>query len=323
MVPFLKKPDRIPKKIAAKKLSSKDNWDKADIVLKTLGSLFTGICVAAVGLFGSQYLSHKQDAETNVRLYTELMSKREEADNSLRKDMFNSFIANFLKPEPADLEQKVLNVELLAFNFHESIDFSPLFHNVRQQVVVSNHINEPQKDQLLTRLKNVSTDIVSKQIFTLAESGGKYDCRVDFEKLAENPAGIDLFEEEKVKPEIKIIQEKDTTIWKVKLEALKLDTKKEEIRLRLEIREELDVIMDVTFRIGYFNFPMINNFRLPKGQRCAIALSRYSEETAELIFLYFPASRASLKDKPYYDEVIYNLTHAPREILNVENTSPH
>ena len=108
----------------------KDKWDKVDIILKPAVGFLATIAVSSLGLLGSDYLKKKeksdmisrermQTMESNVRLYSELMSKREEAESALRKDMFNSIIGSFLRPESALLEEKVLNLELLAYNFHE------------------------------------------------------------------------------------------------------------------------------------------------------------------------------------------------------------
>jgi hypothetical protein len=61
---------------------TRDGWDKLDIILKFAGGVMTALAVALVGLMGSRYLAEQQDIETNTRLYTELMSRREEADTS-------------------------------------------------------------------------------------------------------------------------------------------------------------------------------------------------------------------------------------------------
>src|SRR5262245_4846541 len=98
----------------------RDFWDKLTIVLQPMGGLFTALAVALVGVMGSQVLDKRQAAETNARLYAELMSRREEAESSLRKDMFVSIIGSFLQPQAGDLDAKVLNLELLAYNFHDS-----------------------------------------------------------------------------------------------------------------------------------------------------------------------------------------------------------
>ena len=90
--------------------NTKSSWDKAAIILAPAGGFFTGLSVALVGILGSQFLDRRQAKETNVRLYADLMSKREEADSSLRKDMFESIIKTFLEPRTAGPKQKVLSL---------------------------------------------------------------------------------------------------------------------------------------------------------------------------------------------------------------------
>jgi len=73
----------------------KDFWDKLHIVLAPVGGLLTAFAVATVGILGSQVLERRQSLDTNARLYSELMSRREEAESSLRKDMLVSIIQTF------------------------------------------------------------------------------------------------------------------------------------------------------------------------------------------------------------------------------------
>ena len=47
--------------------------------------------------------------------------------------------------------------------------------------------------------------------------------------------------------------------------------------------------------------------KLPGGERCAVSLTALNPGVVSVTLAYFPASRASLKDKPYYDEVIRDL----------------
>ena len=74
----------------------KDRWDKLGIVLQPVGGLLTAMAVAYVGVIGSRVLEDRQSRETNARLYSELMSRREEAESSLRKDMLVSIIEKYL-----------------------------------------------------------------------------------------------------------------------------------------------------------------------------------------------------------------------------------
>src|ERR1700693_4360496 len=109
----------------------RDGWDKAEIILKPVGGLFTAIAVAVLGFWTSNYLRSRegreaalrerlQTRETNARLYSELTSRREESENALRKDMFKSIIESFLRSgRQATPDQDVVNLELLVYNFNE------------------------------------------------------------------------------------------------------------------------------------------------------------------------------------------------------------
>jgi len=60
-------------------------------------------------------------------LHPSLISKREEADSALRKDMFVSIIQSFLRADSTSIDDRLLKLELLAYNFHESLNLKPLF----------------------------------------------------------------------------------------------------------------------------------------------------------------------------------------------------
>src|SRR2546422_9558330 len=112
----------------------RDSWEKASIVLQPVGGLLTALALAVVGYMGSRFLERQQASDSNVRLYSELMSKREEAETGLREAMFASIIQSFLKPESTALESRLVNLELLAYNFHESLELKPLFLHLKRQI---------------------------------------------------------------------------------------------------------------------------------------------------------------------------------------------
>jgi len=63
---------------------------------------------------------------------------------------------------------------------------------------------------------------------------------------------------------------------------------------------------------------MIDNSRLPGGQRVAVALRDWVDEShVQVALAYFPSSRASLKEKPFYEEIIDQL-HTTNEQLVAE-----
>src|SRR4051812_43066393 len=80
-----------------------------------------------LGFLFNRSLDKRQTSENNLRVYTEMMGRREQADSDLRKDMLKSILDTFMKKDPKlpmgdQLNQEVLNLELLAYNFHESLD---------------------------------------------------------------------------------------------------------------------------------------------------------------------------------------------------------
>ena len=54
--------------------------------------------IALVGILGSGLLAQKQTDDMNLRLYSELMNQREQAENTLRSQMFKEIFDSFLTP---------------------------------------------------------------------------------------------------------------------------------------------------------------------------------------------------------------------------------
>ena len=54
-----------------------------------------------LGYWFNASLNERQQIDNNIRLYAEMMGRREEADSNLRKDMFNSILTTFMAKDPA------------------------------------------------------------------------------------------------------------------------------------------------------------------------------------------------------------------------------
>ena len=295
----------------AEEKPKRDMWEKISLILQAGGGLLTAVTVALIGLIGSNYLKQREIAdtasrermqanETNVRIYTELMSKREEAESALRKDMFVSIIQSFLRPASASLDERVLNLVLLSYNFHESLNLKPLFVYLDKQI---QRATDPNKKDYQERLYKVATEISLKQMLVLESAGAKVDRDVDFDAFKDNPGGIPL---EPVTLTVEGVQRHFS------LFVLEADKKTRELRMRMEVRTPKDTLGSVEtntaeFWVGFFDFPMIDNTRLTNDQRCAIALNAFEDGLASITLAYFPGSYASLKEKPYYQEVVQNL----------------
>jgi hypothetical protein len=293
----------------------KDGWDKAQIILSPVGGLLTAVAVAMIGF----QLNARQAEDTKAKFYADLMGKREEADTSLRKDMFNSAIKTFAEANPQTLDKEVLDLELLAYNFHESIDLGPLFKDVYRRVIEGDTSGQKRK-KYEGRLEQLAKDVIARQLTSL-EAEGKLDADVYFE----NSTPVTL--EGEVKPDGLVVI--DTSLPKLeqstkndqesesiapqrdfKLTVISVDSVRKELRAQLEVRSPKQrdaTAVDSVFTVGFCDLPMIDNIRLPDGYRCAIVLRSFEQAVARITLVYFPASHAALKDKPYYNEVMYEL----------------
>ncbi len=216
----------------------------------------------------------------------------------------------------------MLNLELLVYNFHEALDLAPLFKSVYSQVSKS---TKPDKSDYMKRLEEAADEVKNKQIAALEDSGGggKIDALIDFNKLKETPEGITIIDNT-----IPLLTNKGASNEPLKtnftVQALLVDPISRRIRVKLEVKtpkngavtkDETDMTYAV-FWISPFDFPMIDNTRLPRGQRCAIVLRKWgvNQPTAQMTLVYFPGSRASLKEKPFFDEAMSDLLSNRRRL---------
>lgn len=284
----------------------RDGWDKAAIILQSLGGFVTAAVVATLGIVGSHYLNDKQKIDTNVRLYTELMSKREESESALRKDMFASIIDTFLKPQLSmqaqSLDVRVLNLELLAYNFHESLNLKPLFAHIDEQIRQS---NDPSKQQYRRRLNRVAREITRKQMVVLEGVGRKFERKFSLANVPKSKEGLPV-ELEEADLSLEDLERE----FRLYVMEAKEDT--QELKLRLEVitpehATEPLLTNSVEFWVGFYDFPMIDHTRLSHDQRVAVTLNNFDQSYANITTVYFPGSYAGLKEKPYYQEVVKEL----------------
>ncbi|HWC64536.1 MAG TPA: hypothetical protein VG777_00530, partial [Thermoanaerobaculia bacterium] len=216
-----------------------------------------------------------------------------------------SIIDSFLRTGSSSLEDQVLNLELLVYNFHESLNLKPLFLHVQREVT-----EKGDRGDWMARLNRVAGEITKKQMLVLEEGGRSFDATLDTKKLEFAGAG------DSPAPYVAQDLEAEGIRRNFRLEALAADPGTQEVDLRLTIRTpgargEVETTA-TEFWVGYFDFPMIDNTRLSRDQRCAVVLNNFDARggTADLTLVYFPGKYAGLREKPYYDEVVARLLAA-------------
>lgn len=294
----------------------RDIWDKIQIILHPVGGLITALTIALVSYYGSSYLNNKQNNDSKIRLYTELMSSREQSESALRKDMFNSILGTILK-DSHSLDENILQLELLAYNFHESLNLMPLFVYMDRQI--ASEKNPQLKTKYRERLYKMAGDVISKQISSLEGAANSETMFITF-PADSSGSKRDLSAEVAIDwKDSKVFYDTVKTgstinVYKrvVFLKALSYNVDEKTVNVRLDIETSVNnkFVNMVTqeFTVDYFQFPMIDNTRLSNDMRCAVVMRDFDYPNfIEVDILYFPGSHSSLKEKPYYDEVVKKL----------------
>ena len=286
----------------------KDFWDRLQIVLSPVGGLLTAVAVASLGIFGSRTIERQQSNEAKLRLYSELMTRREESEATLRKEMFQSIIGSFFDANgTASLDTRLLKMELLAQNFHEALNLVPLFEHMQREIDVSKATRE-EKRFYASRLGDLAREVTRKQMIVLESSGRRHDWTVLISDTLAAGTGSEQLSD------VDVVLDGIRRRFRVTLTSA--DTVRRELKVGLEIETPKQPgVPDnavgryaVDFDLGFYSTPMIDNTRLSNDQRVALVLSDMNQYGASLSLVYFPGSRASLREKPYYEEILRKLT---------------
>jgi len=284
----------------------KDFWDKLQIVLQPLGGLLTAMAVAMLGIMGSSAIDRQQSSEAKLRLYSELMSRREESEATLRKEMFQSIIGSFFDNGQASLDARLLKMELLAQNFHEALNLTPLFQHMRREIERAD-VGTMQRRGYEDRLVDLAREVTRKQLIVLEAGGQRANYTVIFSDSLLEGSKSETLED--------AVLTLDGIERRFRITVFKVDTTLRSARMGLEIETPQQTGVSqlsagryaVEFDVGFFSTPMIDNTRLSNDQRVAVVLTDMNPAGASLSLVYFPGSRASLREKPYYEEILKKL----------------
>jgi hypothetical protein len=285
----------------------KDVWDKVQIILAPVGGLLTAIAVASLGFMGSRTLERQQSNEAKLRLYSELMTRREESEATLRKEMFQSIIGSFFDSQSASIEAKTLKMELLAQNFHEALNLAPLFKSLRREIAAA-PASARERREYEARLSELAREVTRKQLIALEAGGQRFDWTILLSDSLINGLTSQTLED----VELTL----DGIKRRFRVTIYQADTAQRDLKVGLEIEtpEQRGVTgisagrYSVDFDVGFFSTPMIDNTRLSNDQRVALVLTDMNPAGANLSLIYFPGSRASLREKPYYEEILRKLS---------------
>src|ERR1051326_1918814 len=251
--------------------AGKDKWDKLAILLHPVGGLLTAVAVASLGLIGSPALDPQPKPET--RLPPSPPPRRrggEEPESNLRKEMFQSIIGSFFDPGASSMEAKLLKMELLAQNFNEALDLTPLFLPLHREIA---DLPDPPavRRAYETRLSGLAQEVIRKQMIVLEAGGQRHDWTVLLsDSLLDGSSSQQLDD---------VTLALDGIQRRFRLTVMKADTAQRLVHVSLETEtlHEPGVAHSagsaryvVDFDVGFFDSPMIDNTRLSEDQRVAL-----------------------------------------------------
>jgi hypothetical protein len=281
--------------------------------------------------------------EQRVQLYTSLLNKREETDTAVRRDIFQSLMGSYLEGKTHDRYEKLVQLELLALNFHDILNLSPLFWDLQRQFENASPLAT--RGDLLDQLDRIAREVKEREADVLALDGFRrawdvpltcveeYDlekshwrvpseCRVEGSDLPQARPEQKMFHVERVggSPANGAPAFRDF--------ALGVNTKDTSSR-RLQVTlswpdPEMEEQRTLRFWVDIFDFPLVNFSRISATERVAVVLSRYDKanEFATVVFLYFPSNRSAAKDKPYIEDLTRQLLAPPASGEPVAQPAP-
>jgi len=322
------KPTSTPPPPTESKKSTKDIWEKAEILSRPIQATVTALAIAAIGYFGQQTLTTINTQEQNARLFTELLSKREDAESGLRKDMFNAILTGFFNkenPEDVNLSKRILKLEMLALNFGDSLSLGPLFGELSRDIEkrYSGHTHwklEAAPDQ--NRLRSLARRVASAQVASISQRGVIVSIDIPLSALQvkgslDDPKDWlynwpdDLGPLQGDTSNINYL-ELDGKTYRVAMHFREVDTLHKSIEAGLTI-DSLDATnpesaqTEISFHLDYFNFPLIDNTRLPNNHRFAVVLDKFDDTQLKVKGILFSGMYASQRDKPFLNEAIQQL----------------
>jgi hypothetical protein len=327
--------------------SRRDSWEKWE----TGSKIFAAILLPLILAVGTVYLNQSFEAqkqrearrieeqkqqeiqrmeeqkaqETRIQLYTTLMNQREGADTGLRKDLFGHLMTKVVgqRDDAVKLRDQVLNLELLANNFHDSIDLRALFYAVQRDLIDKSESKDRQAE-LRARLKRIAAEIRNRQFSALVELANSAHFTIDLSKVtkdySEPPLVCEIHDKKTgTKDEYVVLSgvEKDKLRkFHIRTLVLAKNETTEEINVRIQIITETDTgkynLQAAEMWVGSFDFPAIDSLRIQgSDHRCAVVLNHFEKSMdekeepnfAKISILVFPGCRASLKEKAYYENV--------------------
>lgn len=254
----------------------------------------------------------REAAEQQFRLYTDLMSKREEADTAVRRGLFDKLVGSYLDPRPGDPGRRLVALELLSLNFHDSLNLSPLFWDLDREIN-SEATSRSRGRELRAQLDRIARQLKTRQAAMLEIDGwrGSWDLDLAFVSPGQAPQSRSFTAERNVADD-GAAAAAGAPPPKFTVTVLQHDPEHRRLFIKIDGSAQEHPL---SFWLDPYDFPLTNFSRVSRTERIAVMINEYhwdgDEGTASIVLLYFPSSRSGAKDRPYIDDLIARLGRQP------------
>ncbi len=119
--------------VNSKTKSTKDKWDKLEIIGKSLAGVLVSAAIAFYGIYsgGNQFKIAEENRKAQIIVQT--MGNREAASADLKAKMFSTLMEYYLKKQDDPVTKRII-LELIGLNFQEHLRLKPLFEKFEQEL---------------------------------------------------------------------------------------------------------------------------------------------------------------------------------------------
>ncbi|MFZ5997835.1 MAG: hypothetical protein ACOYW7_10155 [Nitrospirota bacterium] len=264
------------------------NEEKKDLI-ELITKIVTAASALIAGIAIPVVLNYNEEKNRQSQLYVQIMSQREQSDSALRERMFNALITSYFGKEVAtDPEKQIMYLHLLTLNFQEFFDAKPLFEDLDKKLTGESR----------RRLQHIAREVGDRQVNMLTKPDHKPAelmlCREQLDDCTATGAFSVKGRQRDYHFNVELLRVGESEVF-LRVSPAQGATPAESFDFK-----------PIEFEVSYYDTPFMNNTRLTDGSRFAFALKN-SDPKAKIALLKvvtFPEEFMSLRDRPYFDEML-------------------